>query len=84
MIVGSVPTVGDQGVVIGSDLNATNATVSANPDHHSVTVNGTVIRINKGSALVLNQTFPQPSYDASQEFVSGDLFGTVDLTVTTR
>ncbi|MDQ2939656.1 MAG: hypothetical protein M3R23_03900, partial [Actinomycetota bacterium] len=84
VIVGSVPTVGDQGVLIGSNLNATNATVSANPDHHSVTVNGTVIRINKGSALVLNQTFAQPSYNASMEFVSGDLFGTVDLTVTTR
>ncbi len=84
VIVGSVPTVGDQGVLIGSNLNASNATVSANPDHHSVTVNGTVIRINKGSALVLNQTFAQPSYNASMEFVSGDLFGTVDLTVTTR
>lgn len=84
VIVGSVPTVGDQGVLIGSNLNASNATVSANPDHHSVTVNGTVIRINKGSALVLNQTFAQPSYNASMEFVSGDLFGTVDLTATTR
>jgi hypothetical protein len=36
---------------------------------HWVTVNGTVIRFNKGSALLLNQTFPQPasSYDASKE-----------------
>ena len=36
---------------------------------HWVTVNGTVIRFNKGSALFLNQTFPQPasSYDASKE-----------------
>jgi hypothetical protein len=84
VIAGSVPTVGDQGVVIGSNLDASNATVSANPDQHWVTVNGTVIRINKGSALVLNQTFAQPSYDASKEFVSGDLYGTVDLTVTTR
>ena len=84
VVVGSVPTVGDQGVVIGSNLDASNATVSANPDDHSVTVKGTVIRINKGSALVLNQTFPQPSYNASMEFVLGDLYGTVDLTVTTR
>jgi hypothetical protein len=45
-----------------------------------------VIRFNKGSALFLRQTFPQPtsSYDASMEFVSGDLFGTMNLTVTTR
>jgi hypothetical protein len=84
VIVGSVPTVGDQGVVIGLSLNASNATVSSNPDDHSVTVKGTVIRFNKGSALALNQTFAQPSYDASMEFVAGDLFGTVDLTVTTR
>ena len=86
VIEGSVPTVGDQGVGIGSNLNASNATVSANPDDHSVTVNGTVIRFNKGSALFLRQTFPQPtsSYDASMEFVSGDLFGTMNLTVTTR
>ncbi len=84
VVVGSVPTVGDQGVVIGSNLDASNDTVSANPDDHSVTVKGTVIRINKGSALVLNRTFPQPSYNASMEFVSGDLYGTVDLTVTTR
>jgi hypothetical protein len=86
VIAGSVPTVGDQGIGIGSNLDTTNATVSANPDAHSVTVNGTVIRFNKGSALFLNQTFPQPasSYDASKEFVAGDLYGTVDLTVTTR
>jgi hypothetical protein len=86
VIAGPAPTAGDQGVGIGSNLDTTNATVSANPDTHTVSVNGTVIRFNKGSALVLNQTFPQPtsSYDASMEFVSGDLFGTVDLTVTTR
>ncbi|MDQ2942477.1 MAG: hypothetical protein M3R21_02250 [Candidatus Dormibacteraeota bacterium] len=84
VIAGSVPTVGDQGVVPGSNLDASNAAVSANPDDHSMTVNGTVIRFNKGSALVLNQTFAQPSPNASMEFASGDLFGTVDLTVTTR
>jgi hypothetical protein len=86
VIGGSVPTVGDQGVGIGSNLDRNNATVSANPDQHRVTVNGTVIRFNKGSALFLNQTFPQPAstYNPSMEFVSGDLYGTVDLTVTTR
>jgi hypothetical protein len=86
VIAGSVPTAGDHGVGIGSNLDTTHATVSANPDQHSVTVNGTLIRFNKGSALFLNQTFPQPAgtYDAGMEFASGDLFGTVNLTVTTR
>ncbi len=86
VITGSVPTAGEWGVGVGSNLDASNASVSADPDKHTVTVAGTVIRFNGASALFLNQTFPQPlsSYDASMDFVSGDLFGTVDLTVTTR
>lgn len=86
VIAGAVPTAGDHGVGIGSNLNTAAATVSADPVNHTVTINGIVITINGGSALFLNQTFLQPSstYSSSMQFVSGDLFGTVDLTVTTR
>jgi hypothetical protein len=84
---GTIPTVGDRGVAIGSNLFPANATVSADPDAHTVTVRGIVIRINGAAALVLNQTFRQPDppgYDPNLEFTSGLLYGTVDLTVSTR
>jgi hypothetical protein len=85
-LTGTVPTAGDHGVGIGAILDPTNATVSADADNHTVTINGLVIRFNGGSALFLNQTFfqPQSTYIGAQQFASGDLFGTVDLTVTTR
>ena len=83
---GTVPTAGDQGVVPGTDLDPAGATVSASPADHTVTIRGIVARINKGSALVLNQTFRQPTdtYSGAAEFNSGDLFGTLEITVTTR
>jgi hypothetical protein len=86
VITGSVPTAGDRGVGIGSNLDLSAATVSADPDNHTVTIKGIVVTFNGGSALFLNQTFRQPAstYNASFEFVSGDRFGTVDMTVTTR
>jgi hypothetical protein len=87
VVSGTVPTVGDRGVGIGSNLYPGNATVSADPDAHTVTIKGIVIRINGAAALVLNQTFRQPEppgYDPNFEFASGLLYGTVDLTVTTR
>jgi hypothetical protein len=86
VVSGSVPPAGDHGVGIASNLDLNNATVSADPANHAVTINGVVIRINGGTALYLNQTFAQPasSYDASKEFVPGDLFGTENLSVTTR
>lgn len=78
------PLGGDQGVGIGSNLDTGNVTVSADPDQQTVTINGVVVRINGGSALFLNQTFMQPSYDASMEFASGDLNGIANLLVSTR
>jgi hypothetical protein len=86
VITGSVPTAGDRGVGIGFNLDLGTATVSADADNHTVTINGIVVRVNGGSALFLNQTFRQPDsiYNPAAEFASGDLYGTVDLTVTTR
>jgi hypothetical protein len=86
VISGSVPTAGDRGVGIGSNLNLSGATISADPSAHTVTIRGIVVTFNAGSALFLNQTFRQPAgtYSDALEFAAGDRFGTVDLTVTTR
>jgi hypothetical protein len=79
------PLGGDHGIAIASNLDPANATVSADPVNRTLTIRGVVATINGATALILNQAFPQPgTYDPSQDFVSGDLFGTVDLTVTTR
>jgi hypothetical protein len=85
-LTGTVPTAGDHGVGIGAILDPSSATVSADAHNHTVTIKGLVVRFNGGSALFLNQTFFQPAstYIGAQQFASGDLFGTVDLTVTTR
>ena len=86
-VTGATPDeAGDQGIAPGSDLSFSSATISADPDAHRVTVKGIVIRQNKGAALLLNQVFPQRVGHESgpQEFAAGDLFGVVDITVTTR
>lgn len=86
VVSGSVPTAGDYGVGFGANLDPSNATVSTDPANHTVTIHGIVIRINGATALIVNQTFLQPlaSFDNAKELVSGDLFGTLSLTVTTR
>lgn len=86
MLAGSVHGAGDQGVAAGSDLSLSSATISADPAAQRVTVKGIVIRQNKGAALLLNQVFPQRVgyVNGAQDFDGGDLFGVVDLTVTTR
>jgi hypothetical protein len=80
------PLGGDHGVGVASFLDSGPATVSADPLNHKVTISGAVSRINGATALYLNQAFPQPMsiYDANMEFVSGDLFGAVFLTLNTR
>jgi hypothetical protein len=85
-VTGSVPTQGDLGVAPGSNLDLSKAAVSADPANHTVSINGIAVTINGATALVLNQTFVQPSssFDMSNEFVIGNLFGTLNLTVTTR
>lgn len=81
------PLGGDRGEGIGSNLDLSNATVSADPDAHTVTIRGIVIRINKGGALNLNSVFQQPPsipFSPANQFAAGDLNGTADLTLTTR
>lgn len=86
VVSGAVPTNGDFGVVPGTNLDDSHATVVADPVNHTVTITGSVITINGATALTLNSTFLQPmsSYDQSLDFAPGDLFATANLTVTTR
>ncbi len=77
---------GDQGVVVQANLDSSNLVVNVDPEAHTATATGAVIRINAGTALYLNQVFPQPlaNFDASREFAAGDLFATADVSATIR
>jgi hypothetical protein len=77
---------GDQGVLVGATLDSAQLTVSVDPAKHTVATSGAEIRINRGTALYLNQVFPQPvaSYDPSSEFAAGDAFGVASVTATVR
>jgi hypothetical protein len=59
--------------------------VAADPNAHTISVTGDVIKINALSATTLNQLFPQPAGGStSNDFAAGDVFGTSGLTATTR
>ena len=77
---------GDQGTVVQANLDSTNLVVNVDPQAHTASATGAVIRINAGTALYLNQVFPQPlaNFDSSKEFAAGDLFATADVTATIR
>jgi hypothetical protein len=78
------PLGGDRGEGIGSNLDLSNAVITADPDTHSVRITGIVVRINKAAALNLNQVFPQPTFDPTHQFVAGDLNATVGFDLVTR
>ena len=77
---------GDQGVLVGADLASNQLTVSVDPVNHTISTSGAEIRINRGTALYLNQVFPQPvaSYDPDKEFAAGDAFGIASVTASVR
>jgi hypothetical protein len=87
------PLGGDHGTVVTENLDISNATVSADPAAHTVTVSGIKVTINKASALDLNQTFQQPIYnifhqpinpDPNMELIAGDVIGVATLSATVR
>jgi hypothetical protein len=53
---------------------------SVDPNTKTLTVTGATIKLGDIAAPLLNQTFPNGSNDASNDFASGDLIGTIDLT----
>jgi hypothetical protein len=53
---------------------------SVDPNTKTLTVTGATIKLGDIAAPLLNQTFPNGSNDASNDFAGGDLIGTIDLT----
>jgi hypothetical protein len=53
---------------------------SVDPNTKTLTVTGATIKLGDIAAPLLNQTFPNGSNDASNDFATGDLIGTIDLT----
>jgi hypothetical protein len=77
---------GDQGVLVGANLDSDQLTVNIDPEAHTISTTGAEITINRGTALYLNQVFPQPgaSYDPDKEFAAGDAFGIASVTASVR
>jgi hypothetical protein len=76
---------GDKGIAIVADIDPATRTVAADPNAHTISVTGDVIKINALSATTLNQLFPQaPPTNPANDFAAGDVFGTSGLTATTR
>ena len=78
------PFTGDKGIAITQLADPAGATVTANPSNHTISVNGATIKINEVSAQTLNGAFPRVSANPADDFASGDVFGTSNLTVTVR
>jgi len=71
----------------GTVLRAPLATVdfstgtrSVDPSTKSLTVTGATVKLQELAAFTLNTTFPTESGNAGDDFVGGDLIGTVDIT----
>ncbi len=54
------------------------------PTKKQATVTGATVHLADVAAFTLNQVFPNASGTASNDFVTGDLIGTIDLTATLR
>jgi hypothetical protein len=57
---------------------------SVDPGTKTLTVTGATVRLADLAALTLNQVFPTRSGNASDDFATGDLIGTIDLTAKLR
>jgi hypothetical protein len=61
-------------------IDFSTGTRSLDPATNTVTVSGATVTLASLAAPLLNQTFPNESGDASQDFATGDAIGTVDIT----
>ena len=77
---------GDQGSVFTSFLDTSGLVTTANPANRTLTANGADLQINGGTALVLNQVFPQPwsNFSLAKQFTARDRLGAVRVSLTTR
>jgi hypothetical protein len=60
------------------------ATTSADANSKQITVTGAPVMMDSLAAFVLNQVFPNRSGDPANDFQTGELLGTMSLSVTTH
>jgi hypothetical protein len=75
---------GDKGIAIGQALDASGATVSADPNAKTVSIGNVVIKNNALSSTTLSGLFPNASGNTAKDFADGDKFGIAAVTVNTR
>jgi hypothetical protein len=63
-----------------ADIDFSTGTRSVDPNTKTLSVTGATITLASLAAPLLNQNFPTESGDASDDFASGDLIGTIDIT----
>jgi hypothetical protein len=62
------------------NIDFSGATRSVDPATKTLNVTGATVNLAALAAMILNQTFPNESGDASKDFAGGDVVGTIDLT----
>jgi hypothetical protein len=62
-----------------ADIDFSTGTRSVDASTKSVTITGATVRLASLAAPLLNQIFPTESGSASDDFATGDLIGTVDI-----
>ncbi|HEY7121634.1 MAG TPA: hypothetical protein VH329_03650 [Solirubrobacterales bacterium] len=62
------------------NIDFSGATRSVDPGTKTLNVTGAKVNLAALAAMILNQTFPNQSGDASKDFAGGDVVGTIDLT----
>ncbi len=63
-----------------ADIDFSTGTRSVDPSTKTVSVIGATVKLASLAAPLLNQTFPRATSNASDDFATGDLIGTVDIT----
>ena len=61
-------------------IDFSTASRSVDPSTKTLTVSWATVKLGDIAAPLLNQTFPNGSTEASNDFATGDLIGTIDLT----
>jgi hypothetical protein len=63
-----------------ADIDFSTGARSVDPSTKTVSVTGATVKLASLAAPLLNQTFPTESGSAGDDFVTGDLIGTIDIT----
>jgi hypothetical protein len=63
-----------------ADIDFSTGTRSVDPSTKTVSIIGATVKLASLAAPLLNQTFPRASASASDDFATGDLIGTIDVT----